>query len=193
MASLGDLLADLQCGQDDRAEQAALALPEYHDAAIAELSALLESGEGDARWWAVRALAEFSGDQIGDLLVASLGDEDPAVRHCAALALSKHPHAPAIPELIDLLENEDHLLARLAGDALVAAGKDAVAALIAVTEKSLLEGKTEAVRALALIGDTRAIPALFKLLDSDSAQLEHWVSEGLDKMGVGMRFFEPGS
>jgi hypothetical protein len=29
------------------------------------------------------------------------------------------------------------------------------------------------------------------LLDSDSAVLEHWASEGLEKMGVGMSFFSP--
>jgi hypothetical protein len=43
---------------------------------------------------------------------------------------------------------------------------------------------------LALIGDTRAVPALFKLLESESALVEHWASTGLAKMGVGMSFFQ---
>jgi HEAT repeat protein len=50
--------------------------------------------------------------------------------------------------------------------------------------------RLEAARALASIGDTRAIPALFDALD-DSALLEYWANEGLERMGVGMCFFSP--
>jgi len=49
----------------------------------------------------------------------------------------------------------------------------------------------EAVRALAKIGDQRAIPALFEALDDNSALIEYWASEGLEKMGVGMVFYKP--
>ena len=42
-----------------------------------------------------------------------------------------------------------------------------------------------------MIGDTRAIPELYKMLDSDSALLEYWASDGLERMGVGMVFFAP--
>jgi HEAT repeat protein len=51
--------------------------------------------------------------------------------------------------------------------------------------------RLEAVRALAKIGDERAIPALFDALDNDSALIEYWASEGLEKMGVGMVFYKP--
>jgi HEAT repeat protein len=51
--------------------------------------------------------------------------------------------------------------------------------------------RIQAARALALIGDTRAIPELFNALDGDSALLEYWAGEGLEKMGVGMVFFTP--
>jgi hypothetical protein len=44
---------------------------------------------------------------------------------------------------------------------------------------------------LAQIGDPRSIPALFTALDEDSALMEYWASEGLEKMGVGIVFFEP--
>ena len=51
--------------------------------------------------------------------------------------------------------------------------------------------RLEAVRALAKIGDQRAIPALFEALDDSSALIEYWASEGLEKMGVGMVFYKP--
>jgi HEAT repeat protein len=47
------------------------------------------------------------------------------------------------------------------------------------------------VRALARIGDQRAIPALFRALDDESALIEYWATKGLEDMGVGMIFFEP--
>jgi HEAT repeat protein len=51
--------------------------------------------------------------------------------------------------------------------------------------------RIEAARALALIGDTRAVPALFKALDEESAVMEHWAGEGLERMGIGMVFYSP--
>jgi HEAT repeat protein len=51
--------------------------------------------------------------------------------------------------------------------------------------------RLEAVRALAYIGDKRSIPQLFQALDEDSAMLEYWANEGLQKMGIGMMFYKP--
>jgi HEAT repeat protein len=51
--------------------------------------------------------------------------------------------------------------------------------------------RLEAARALALIGDSRAIPVLFEALDDQSAYVGFWSDEGLDRMGVGMVFFKP--
>jgi len=189
MDKLGELLADLTSGEAERAEAAALALPKQKGA-LEKLGKLVRDRDPDLRWWAVRAIAEFDAEQAGELLLTALKDTDKSVRHCAALGLSKHPNPKAVPHLTHLLSESDPLLARLAGDALIAHGKDATEPLIGALEATRTETKVEAARALALIGDTRAIPALFKLLDSDSVLLEHWASEGLEKMGVGMRFFE---
>jgi phycocyanobilin lyase beta subunit len=93
--------------------------------------------------------------------------------------------------LIQALSASDRLLARLAGDALIAIGEDAVPALIEVIENNPQPARLEAVRALSAIGDTRAIPILIKVLDQDSAIMEHWAGQGLEKMGVGMVFFKP--
>jgi len=192
MGALGELLRNLTSGDSLRAEQAALELPIHKEAALKELSHLITSKNADARWWAARALAGFAQPAAGDLLASALADPDASVCQCAALALSKRPHAAAIPVLIANLQADDLLLARLAADALVALGAPAVEPLIAALETDRQNGKVEAARALALIGDTRGVPVLFKLLDSDSVVLEHWASEGLEKMGVGMSFFAPG-
>jgi HEAT repeat protein len=120
-----------------------------------------------------------------------LKDSDISVCQCAALALQRRPDSQAIPALIQSLKSPDQLLARIAGDALVAAGGDAVSALLEVMQTFPHHARLEAARALGLIGDTRAIPELFKALDGESALLEHWAGEGLEKMGVGMVFYTP--
>jgi HEAT repeat protein len=53
------------------------------------------------------------------------------------------------------------------------------------------QARIEAARALGFIGDARAVPQLFKALDGDSAILEYWADQGLERMGVGMVFFNP--
>lgn len=192
MTSLAERLADLLSGDIDRAEAAAAALPEHGEAAFAALLPLLQDENEDTRWWAVRALAGFNTPAASEQLAAALADASPSVQQCAALALSQRLWAPSVPPLVALLASRDGLLSRLAGDALVAQAGEAVPALITALEGNTSpSARVEAARALALIGDTRAIPALFKLLDSESALLEHWASEGLQKMGVGMAFFKP--
>ena len=190
MPELGALLAGLQSGDPVRAEAAAIALPEYGDQALSELGNLVAASNPDVRWWVVRSLAGFPQEQAGKMLIHSLADPEVSVCHCAALALSMQPRAAAIEPLLGLLGSQDSLLARLAANALVTGGSQAVPGLLEAIEQDSTQVKAEAARALALIGDTRAIPALFKLLESESAILEHWASEGLAKMGVGMSFFQ---
>jgi HEAT repeat protein len=185
------LLNQLTSGDDQIAEAAALALADLGAHILPSLQALLHSPDPEARWWANRTLAELDSPQAHSLLVESLQDADLAVRQCAALALSYRPSEAAVKPLIALLANPDHLLARLAADALVACGGPAVPALLDVMQTGLQAARLEAVRALALIGDTRAIPVLFTALDEDSALIEYWADEGLSRMGVGMTFFKP--
>lgn len=185
------LLNQLTSGDDQRAEAAALALAELGPQVLPALQDLLHSPDPDARWWANRILAELDSPQAASLLIESLQDTDIAVRQCAALALSYRPQEAAVAQLIVALDNTDHLLARLAADALVAAGAMAVPALLEVMQTGKQAARLEAVRALALISDTRAIPTLFTALDEDSALIEYWADEGLQRMGVGMTFFKP--
>jgi HEAT repeat protein len=191
MSKLEDLLAELDSPDAEAAEAAAAALPAEGETGLAALALRLRGADAEQRWWAARSLAGFSQPAAGELLTGALADAESVVRQCAALSLSRRPHAAASLALVGLLAAQDSLEARLAGDALVALGAGAVEPLIAALGGDQLNAKVEAARALALIGDTRAVPALFHQLDSDSAVLEHWVSEGLEKMGVGMSFFQP--
>jgi hypothetical protein len=63
--------------------------------------------------------------------------------------------------------------------------------LIDTLENGLQPSKVEAARALAVIGDTRAIPAMYTAWENGSALIRHWVEQGFERMGVGMQFFKP--
>jgi len=188
---LAAIAADFASGSDHRAERAAHALAALGENNLAHYNQLLGDRRADVRWWTVRSLAEIESPGATSLLLQCFEDPDISVRQCAALALQQQPDPRAIPSLIKLLNSTDQLLSRLAGDALIASGGDAVPSLLEVMGDSPPRARIEAARALAMIGDTRAIPALFKALDGESALLEHWAGEGLEKMGVGMVFFSP--
>jgi HEAT repeat protein len=194
--SLAEALTGLVEGDEAEAEAAAagiLALPAaLQPEALKALQELLASAEVERRWWAIRWLAALTGSEITPCLLQGLHDEDASVRQCAALGLRGRPEPEAVEGLIQALDDDDTLVRRLVGEALGAAGGAAVPGLLGVLESGAQPARLEAARALAVIGDTRAIPALFEALDG-SALMEYWASEGLERMGVGMSFFLPTS
>jgi len=191
MADIPALISALTSGDDRRAEAAAAQLGAQDREALPALRGLLNSPDAEVRWWGVRALAEIDDPHLPVTLRAALQDSDMDVRQCAALALRKQPAAEAVPELITALQDPDRLLSRLAGDALIAIGPAAVDALLPIIRDGASPPRLEAARALALIGDPRAIPALFEALDGDSTLTAYWAETGLERMGVGMVFFQP--
>lgn len=192
MDRLQTLMAELVSGNDEHADLAARKLAFQGPDAIPLLLELLASPDPERRWWAVRTLAEITEPQVLQLLLNALHDPDLSVRQCAALALRKRPSPQAIPDLIECLEEKDHLLVRLAADALVTIGSEAVPALLEIMDHGSQASRLGAVRALAMIGDYSTISALCAVLDDGSALVEYWASEGLERMGVGMVFFNPG-
>lgn len=191
MDALDQLIAELTSGDDRRAEAAAQKLAAAGENAASALQALLASPDSDTRWWAARALAEIPGEQAVNGLLQALADPDPAVRQCAALGCGKQRARSAVPALLRAMHDSDSLTARLAANALVIIGSPAVEPLVELLKGATQSVKLEAARALALISDPRAIPALFDALDNDSLLLEYWANEGLERMGVGMAFFKP--
>ena len=185
------LISELSSGDDERAEAAAKALASLGAEALPALGELLAADDEDTRWWAVRALAGIQAEGAGALLVRSLGDPSTAVRQAALLGIRAQPQPGTIPLLIALLDDADSLCAAMAADALVGIGSEAVPALLEVMQGGAHSARLEAERALAEIGDPRAIPALYAALDEGSALMEYWATQGLEKMGVGMTFFKP--
>lgn len=189
MTSLDALLDELTSGDDEKAEAAAQSLWSFGSQALQALRGLLTTPDPDARWWAVRALAVIPDPAVTGILQASLRDPDLAVRQCAALALRDRPDPGSIPELIATIQEPDRILAHLSADALGAIGAPAVPALLDVLESGPQTARLEAIRALARMGDKRAIPALFSALDEGSALMEYWAEIGLARLDVGMVFY----
>jgi HEAT repeat protein len=191
MESYTDILDELSCGDDERAEAALSHLAVWGPEVVEPLQERLSNPRAEVRWWAVRGLAEIEDERVPALLVSALSDPDKSVRWCAGLVLRTHPSEIAAQALLNMLSDEDGLTRRLAGDALVAIGSPAVLQLIDALQHAEHLARLEAVHSLAKIGDTRAIPALFEALDNSSALIEYWASEGLEKMGVGMVLYKP--
>lgn len=191
--TLNDLLADLTSGDDARAEAAAIQFHTHGKKGFYLLAVLYASKNPDQRWWALRALSEFDDQKVINLLLIGLEDSDPNVKACAALGLRSHPHQKSLPKLLALLGDEDQLLSRLSRDALVAIGKQATPDLIALLENpdTSHQAQLEAVRALAEIEDPASISTLFKVYQEGSSLMQHWAEDGLNKLGIGMVFFDP--
>jgi len=185
-----NLLADLSSGDESRAEIASQALRKFGDEAITDLTDLASNPNADTRWWAVRTLASFP-NLDPERLVPSLGDSSAAVRQCAALGLAQNPSEAATPHLVRALSDGDSLTAELASRALAAIGPPAVPSLLEVLKNSPQAVRIQALRALAEIGDHRAISAMIAAAAEDSAMLHYWAERGLDKLGINMVYLKP--
>jgi HEAT repeat protein len=162
--------------------------------ALEALPALLRMAQSeipDHRWWALRCLTDVYHPRADDRLLQGLHDADVTVRQAAALALRDRPLAAAIPRLVSLLDSQDSLLSRLAGDALAAMGSVASSALAQAARSSSAAVRIGAVRALAFNQDPDAVPALYAALEDHSSMVEHWAVDGLERRGLGMVYFPP--
>ena len=191
MESLETLLAELASADDARAARALSQLPQHGELALDYLLDLLDSPQPDHRWWAAAALASIDHPRSRQGLIRALRDSDSGVRQCAAAGLRRLPAPEAIPALIEALSATDRLFARLASGALAVLGADAVSDLTLAMRSEDPRTRIEAARALGEVGDGSAIPALFAALSDPSAVVVHLAEIGLERLGVGMVFFEP--
>ena len=186
-----ELLAELTSGDDARAEDSIPAIAALGMAVMPALLDLTRAEEVDIRWWAVRALAASPHTVTVDL-IPLLSDSAPEVRAAAALAVCNHPHESAVPALINTLADEDPLTAGLAGNALVRIGGPSVSGLLEVmTNDTPVSIRIIALRSLAELRDHRAIPVLMKSLSEESAVLQYWAQEGLERLGQDMVYLKP--
>lgn len=190
MAALQDLLNDLTSGDETRAEEAVPLLVDLGRDAISALLELTRSPEMDSRWWALRVLAQ-SPLLRTEWLVPFLNDPAPEVRQCAALGLAVKPDETATQPLVRALSDEDSMVGSLAANALVKIGSAAVPSLIVTVKTALQPARIHALRALAELRDPRAIPVMMQVMNEDSALLQHWAKEGLERLGLDMVYIKP--
>jgi len=188
--SLSDLLNDLISGDETRAEEAVSLLVGLDEEAVPALLDLTQSSDADHRWWGLRVLAQSPHSQAG-WLVPFLNDPAPEVRQCAALGLAARPDEGSIQPLIRALSDEDSMVGNLAVNALVKIGNTAVPSLIEVVKSAPQSARIHALRALAEIRDHRAIPVMMQVMGEDSALLQHWAKEGLERLGLNMVYIKP--
>jgi len=140
-------------------------------------------------------LLSLDEDSLGqlplDTLLAALGDSDTETRAIAIFALGTRSEPEAISALVAVLSDPSPFLARTAADSLRRIGSPAVPALIDSLRAQDAQTRGLAARALAHIKDTASIPALFNALDDESAIVQYWADEALERMGVGMVYFQP--
>lgn len=191
MSQLQNLLDDLTSGDEDRAEKAVLPLIELGGDAISSLLNLTQSTDMDSRWWALRTLAQSPLCRTEWLVPFLANDPAAEIRQCAALGLAGKPDESATQPLVQALSDEDSMVGNLAANALVKIGSAAVPSLIEIVTSGKQSARIHALRALAEIKDHRAIPLMMKVMQEDSALLQHWAKEGLDRLGLDMVYIKP--
>jgi len=190
VATLKSLLDDLTSGDEQRAEAAIPQLVELEADTVPSLLDLTKSSDVDTRWWALRALASTPQARTG-MLVPFLNDPAPEIRQCAALALAIKPDESAIESLVQALNDADSMVGSLAANALVKIGSAAVPPLIEAVKHGAQSQRIHALRALAELKDHRAIPVMMQVMQEDSALLQHWAQEGLERLGLDMVYIKP--
>jgi HEAT repeat protein len=183
-------LDDLVSGDETRAEAAIPELIEMDDAAIPALLEVTKSSDVDSRWWALRALASAPHAR-SELLIPFLNDPAPEIRQCAALGLAIKADASATEPLVRALSDEDSMTGSLAANALTKIGNAAVPSLIEAVKNGAQSQRIHALRALAEIKDHRAIPIMMQVMQEESALLQHWAQEGLERLGLDMVYIKP--
>lgn len=190
MPDIDRLLADLLGPDEAAAEAAASALGEAGKAAEPAVLELLDSQITEHRWWAVRTLAGMASPPLA-ILTAALSDAESEVRAAAALALAAHPSPDSINALVTALSDEDGLVAVLAVNGLAKIGQQAVPALLEAYDVAPPRGRIQIMRALAELKDHRAIKLMMNALEADSAAIQYWAQEGLERLGLNMVYMKP--
>lgn len=182
-------LEDLFSGEEARAEAA---LAQVTAADVPGLIDHLAEGERDARQWAAAGLGRVPAEAALAALLRAAADPDQAVRAAVLHSLGEQRAPAALTPLLFALADPSPFLARIAGDALIKLGPAAVPALCrALEQEAEPRVRVALTRAIAHLADPRAIPALFRALDDDSALVQHWADEGLERLGVGQVYFQP--
>jgi len=180
-------------GDDERAEQAALALIRMGHEALPLVRDLLSSPDVDSRWWATRTIGQIDSAETLTALADQCADPDPDVRACAIFALGtfRERASEAVPVLIEKLADSSVYVGQMAADSLARIGRPATPALIEALKDDSPTVRGRAARALSHLTDESSIPALITSLDDESPIVEYYADMALQKMGVGTVLLKP--
>jgi len=115
----------------------------------------LAGGEAGARAGAARELGGMGGRIAVKPLLAALDDPHPSVRQAVIASLARTRHPEAVAPLRAALDDVEPEVGAAAADALAALG--ALDVLLAAAARGAVEGRRQALRGLALIGDSTAM------------------------------------
>ena len=175
-------------GDDDTTEATVAMLTSADELALIELA---QSADPDQCWWALRALAAVGGESSLPTVSGALGAADPALRVVAAMGVAhlhqRQPQAtqPLLPQVAQLLADDDGFVRQAAADGLAQCGDDAISALTTVIFQSKHEGaRTRATGALRKIASMKAAGVLFHCLNDHNHLVHTYAYEALDEMGL---------
>ncbi len=176
---------------DDEAEVrewAVRALASLGDAsAVDPLIARLDDEDTEVREWAARALATLADPRAAEALIASLGDAEAEVREWAVRALASLGDASAVDPLVARLDDEDAEVREWAARALgtVARSETKREGWVRSWRES---GEPEPLMPALdhpspVAGDSAAITALIRSLESPDREVREWSARSLGSMG----------
>jgi HEAT repeat protein len=79
----------------------------------------------------------------------------------------------------------------MAVHALSKLGEEAVQPLLDAYTSAVPRGRIHIMRALAELRDSRAIRLMMDSLEGESAALQYWAQEGLERLGLNMVYMKP--
>lgn len=133
-------------------------------------------GSGDLKYWCLRLLVQILGPESAGFLRKGLQNEDANIRHYVIRSMEDVQDEWTQPILVEALSDPNWANRKTAATILQVRGKRAVPALVECLKSDSADVLYWAVKALATVGDERAIKPLERLLHgSKSPQVAEWV------------------
>ena len=144
------------------------------------IEGLSDSASGGA-WQAeiIGALEHFQDPRAVSACSDALQSHDARVRRAATSALGTLGDVAAIPQLLEMVLDEDPETARQAGYALAKFGPPALEGLTQIMREAPISAKISAATALGIIGDRTSIPILVDALKDRDSYLQIAVANAL--------------
>jgi len=137
-------------------------------------------GSGDMKYWCLRLLVQICGEEAIGFLRKGLSSDDPSIRHYVIRSMEDVQDDWTHRLLIEGLSDENWANRKTAATILQLRGRRAVADLVNCLKSDNLDVIYWAIKALATIGDERALKPLESLVhQSTNGQVTEWLITAL--------------